>query len=146
GNADPALASVQLTASERVLVSGPGALTLGTGADAINLNVTTPNILVGGKTVTGTGSFALTTSGTVTTQGTAKLASIDDVGKVGFGGNLVVNAKAITLGTALQAESGTVMLRATNGDITLGSGAYLAARGYAKQLFDQTRYSPGGKL
>ncbi|MCP4618176.1 MAG: filamentous hemagglutinin N-terminal domain-containing protein [Bradyrhizobium sp.] len=146
GNADPALASVQLTASERVLVSGPGALTLGTGTDAINLNVTTPNILVGGKTVTGAGSFALTTSGTVTTQGTAKLASIDEVGKVGFGGNLVVNAKAITLGTALQAESGTVMLRATNGGITLGSGAYLAARGYAKQLFDQTRYSPGGKL
>ncbi|TKW80392.1 MAG: filamentous hemagglutinin N-terminal domain-containing protein, partial [Bradyrhizobium icense] len=146
GNADPARASVQLTASERVLVSGPGALTLGVGTDAVNLSVTTPNILVAGKTVTGTGSFTLSTLGTVTTQGSYALASADEVGKVGFGGNFVVNAKAITLDTGLQAESGTVMLQATNGNITLGSGAYLAARGYAKVLFDQTRYSPGGKV
>lgn len=146
GNAAPTLASTQWTASQRVLVSGPGALTFGVGTDAVNLNVTTPNILVAGKTVTGTGSFALTTRGTVTTGGSYALASTDDVGNVGFGGNFVVNAKAITVGTGLQAESGTVMLHATSGDVTLGSGAYVAARGYAKVLFDQTRYSPGGKV
>ncbi|MFX7167359.1 hypothetical protein ABTI49_20115, partial [Acinetobacter baumannii] len=42
--------------------------------------------------------------------------------------------------------SGTVLLHATSGDVTVGSGGYVAARGYAKTLFDQTRYSPGGKV
>lgn len=146
GNADPAQAGVRWTASSRVLVSGPGTLGLGVGTDALNLNISTPNILVGGKTVTGTGSFALSTLGTVTTQGSYALATATDINNIGFGGNFAINAKAITLGTALQAESGTVLLHATGGDVTLGSGAYLAARGYAKVLFDQTRYSPGGKV
>lgn len=146
GNADPARAGVQWTASSRVLVSGPGALGLGIGTDALNLNISAPNILVAGKTVTGAGSFALSTLGTVTTQGSYALASAADINNVGFGGNFAINAKAITLGTALQAESGAVLLHATGGDVTLASGAYLAARGYAKVLFDQTRYTPGGKV
>ncbi len=63
GHANPTLAGMQWMASQRVLVSGPGTLTLGVGSDAVNLNVTTPDILVGGNTVSGTGSFALTTLG-----------------------------------------------------------------------------------
>ncbi len=39
-----------------------------------------------------------------------------------------------------------MLLHATSGDVSLGSGAYVAARGYAKVLFDQTIYSPGGKV
>lgn len=162
-----------LPAGSRITPLGDGTMTLGTTAsvsftttalrDVVDIKVTAPNILVGGNTsiaptlrtgtdaapgtVTATsGSFNLATLGTFTTQGVSALASTDDIGKVGFGGNLVVDASAIALGSALQAESGTVMLHATSGDITLGSGAYLAARGYAKALFDQTRYSPGGKV
>ena len=137
---------VQWNASQRVLVGASGTTTLGVGTDVVNLAVTTPNILVSGSTVNGTGSFTLTTLGTVATQGTAALATTDEVGGVGFGGKFNVNAAAITIGTALQAESGTVLLHATSGDVTVASGGYLAARGYAKALFDQTRYSPGGKI
>lgn len=162
-----------LAAGSMITPLGDGTMTLGTTAsvsftttalkDVVDVKVTTPNILVGGATsiaptlqigtpsapstvVATSGAFRLATLGTFTTQGVSALASTDDVGKVGFGGNLVVDASAIALGSALQAESGTVMLHATSGDITLASGAYLAARGYAKALFDQTRYSPGGKV
>lgn len=135
-----------LATGRMAIIAGSTTLSFTGVPDAVNVNVATPNILVSGKTATGTGSFSLSTQGTVTTTGSPKLATTDDVGSVGFGGKFTVNASAIAIGTALQAEAGAILLHATSGDVTLGSGGIIAARGYAKTLFDQVVYAPGGKV
>jgi len=139
---------VNLNASDRVLVAGPGTLTLGANADVVNVNVTTPNILVAGATATGSGSFTVTTLGNITVA--------DSVARSGpvtrpldsseIGGNFALTGASITIGNTIQAQAGTVTLEATSGDVTLGPGAYIAAGGAIKTLVDVNTFVAGGKV
>lgn len=152
-------AAVTLRATERVMVAGPGKLTLGTGADQVNLAVTTPTILVAGATAAGSGSFTLTTQGGVTLADI--VARTETAQRPGdspeIGGNLAVVAKTIAVGNTIQAQAGSVTLEATGGDVVnpdgsitqalrLTDGAYIAAGGYAKALADTVTYVAGGKV
>ena len=141
-------AAVTMTATERVSVAGPGTLTLGTGADQVNLAVRTPTVLVQSASATGSGSFTLTTQGDVTfadvvvrSETTTRPPDSPEIG-----GNLAVVARSIEVGNTIQAQAGTVTLEATTGNVTLNTGAYIAAGGYTKTLVDFTTYVAGGKV
>ena len=56
---------VNMTAANRIFVAGPGSRTRGAGDDIANLNLATHNVLVGGATASGAGSFAVTTKGNI---------------------------------------------------------------------------------
>lgn len=159
-------ANVDLNASERVVIAGPGSLTLGyneknsdgtfTFVDAVNLMVKTPLVLVAGASgasVAGAsgqtnGSFAISTGG--------GLSILDTVPQSGWGaqpadsaevgGSLALTAANITVGNVIQAQAGTITLEATKGDVTLLPHANLDAGGYAKTLIDVTTYIAGGKV
>jgi filamentous hemagglutinin family protein len=151
-------ANVDLNASERVVIAGPGSLTLGynnknsdgtfTFADAVNLNVATPLVMVTGASGTNDKSFAISAGGS--------LAILDTVPQVGFGaqpfdspqvgGSLTVTASDIRVGTVIQAQAGTISLEAMNGDLTLLPRANLFAGGFTQTLVDVTSYIAGGKV
>jgi filamentous hemagglutinin family protein len=137
---------VNLNASDRVFVAGAGALTLGAGTDVVNLNVTTPNILV--ASATGSGSFAVTTLGNITVADSAARSGLvaRPVDSSEIGGNLALTGASITIGSTIQAQAGTVTLEAKTGDVRLGPGAYIAAGGSRKTLVDVDTYVAGGKV
>lgn len=156
---------VNLAASDQVLFSNQGALTLGTGADAVGLQMVTPLVAVGGKTSKGGGSFVVATSGTVNigdaivgdpNNPPVRANPPKDSGDTG--GSLRIKGSSVNIGgfaddqgkqrsgSVIQAQSGSITLEATQGDVTLDHNAYLSARGYAKNLIDTTTYLPGGKI
>ncbi|MFD2183682.1 filamentous haemagglutinin family protein [Rhodoplanes azumiensis] len=147
------------TASRQMRVAASGTLGLGfdparldatTGAPpstapAVALTVTTPSILVAGASATGTGSqFALITKGQA--RFTGRSGTDEPAPGAELGGSFAVTAAGIVLDTVLQAQSGTLALTATTGDVVLGDHAFVAAGGYAKTMVDQTVYVMGGKL
>jgi filamentous hemagglutinin family protein len=136
---------VEWNASERVFFGSSGALTLGAGADQVDLNVASPNILVGGNTASGTGSFALNTQGVVTFT-RPDGAAVEPAASDEIGGNLAITASSINLGSTIQAQAGTLTLRATTGNVSLQDGAFVAAGGYKKTLVDADTYVAGGKV
>jgi filamentous hemagglutinin family protein len=137
---------VNWNASERVFVGGSGALTLGSGADQVDLSVTTPNILVGSQSASGNGSqFVLSTQGHVAIA-RPDGAPIEPVASSEIGGNLAITAGSIFNTGTIQAQAGTLTLRATTGDVTLGEGAFIAAGGYKKTLIDVETHVAGGKV
>lgn len=156
---------VNLAASDQVLFKNQGALTLGTGADVVGLQIVTPLVSVGGNTSKGGGSFVVATSGAVNIGD----AIVGDPGNPPVranaprdsgdtGGSLLVKGGSVNVGgfaddqgkqrsgSVIQAQSGSITLEATTGDVTLDHSAYLSARGYAKNLIDTTTYLPGGKI
>lgn len=139
---------VNLNAGDRLLIAGPGALTLGAGSDVVNLNVNTPNMLVAGATSTGGGSFALTTLGNITLADSVARSgpAARPVDSSEIGGSLALIGASISIGNTIQAQAGTVTLDATSGGVTLGPGAYIAAGGAVKTLVDVNTYVAGGKV
>lgn len=156
---------VNLAASDQVLFSNQGALTLGTGADAVGLQMLTPLVAVGGNTSKGGGSFVVATSGTVNigdaivgdpNSPPVRANPPKDSGDTG--GSLLIKGSSVNIGgfaddqgkqrsgSVIQAQSGSITLEATKGDVTLDHNAYLSARGYAKNLIDTTTYLSGGKI
>lgn len=156
---------VNLAASDQVLFKNQGALTLGTGTDVVGLQIVTPLVSVGGNTSKGGGSFVVATSGAVNIGD----AIVGDPGNPPVranaprdsgdtGGSLLVKGGSVNVGgfaddqgkqrsgSVIQAQSGSITLEATTGDVTLDHNAYLSARGYAKNLIDTTTYLPGGKI
>ena len=146
---------VNLNATRRVFVKGAGSLLVGAVVDptvttpvplAINVDITTPNLLVGAGSSGGNGTgsqFALTTLGNLklTGTGSAPLPSTE------IGGNIQINAGTIMLSEAtIQAVAGTVGLDATAGNLTIGDGSLISAPGYAQVMIDEVRYTPGGKV
>jgi filamentous hemagglutinin family protein len=138
---------VDWTASNRIFLTGSGALTLGgSGATPVNLVMTTPNVLVGGATSSGAASqFTLTTLGNVTIARPAS-ASADPGTSSEIGGNFALRATSIDDSGRIQAQAGTLALEATTGNLTLESGARIAAGGFAKTLIDVTEYVSGGTV
>jgi filamentous hemagglutinin family protein len=140
---------VNLSASDRVLLAGPGGLTLGAGTDVVDFNVATPSILVAGATgATGTRSFAVSTNGNIRIgnpfTGTGVAQRPADSTEIG--GNLALTGASITIGSTIQAQAGTVTLEAKSGDVALVAGAYIAAGGAVKTLVDVNTYVAGGKV
>ena len=137
--------TVNWTAADRVLVGKPGSLTLGTGADKVDLTVTTPAIVVAGATASGSGSFAITTLGAASIGlPSGQSAQVPTTNE--FGGNFSLTAASIDHSGVIQARAGSVTLQATTGDVTLGAGSYIAAGGYRKTLVDSDVFVPGGKV
>lgn len=138
---------VAWSASNQIMLAGSGALNLvGSSAAPINLAITTPNIVVGSATVTGTGSaFKLTTAGNVTIARPVGAAANPGASSQ-IGGSFTLTAASIDDAGTIQAQAGTLSLEATTGNLTLESGAYIAAGGYAKTLGDVTTYVPGGTV
>ncbi|MBR1089231.1 filamentous hemagglutinin family protein [Bradyrhizobium manausense] len=138
---------VNWSASKQILLAGSGAMTLGSsGAVPVNLSITTPDLLVGSATASGTGSqFILTTLGNVGIARPAG-ASADPGASSQIGGNFVLKAASIDVSGTIQAQAGTLGLEATSGDVRLDNGAWIAAGGYAKTLIDATQYVAGGKV
>lgn len=139
---------VNLAASERVVVSGQGALNFGTGSDAVGVQVTTPLVLVSGSTAKGGGSFSIATSGAMSFGGGANAAAIASQPVDGsyVGGSLTVAGRSVSVDNVIQAKAGLITLHASDNDVTLGNNAYLSAGGYAKPMVDITTYLPGGKV
>ncbi|ABD88542.1 filamentous haemagglutinin family protein [Rhodopseudomonas palustris] len=135
-------------ASDRVLVAGSGALTLGTATDKVDFTVTTPTILVASATVSGTKSFGITTLGNVILADTTPRSGAVDrpTDSAETNGVFAITAASISVGNTIQAQAGTITLDATAGDVTLQTGAYLAAGGYKKTLIDVDTYVAGGKV
>lgn len=138
---------VDLTATSRIFLTGSGALTLGSsGATPVNLAMTTPNILVGGATASGTGSqFTLTTLGNVTIARPAGSQADPGISSQ-IGGNFALKAASIDDAGTIQAQAGTLSLQATTGNLTLDDGARIAAGGFAKTLNDVTTFVYGGTV
>ncbi|NJL07246.1 MAG: filamentous hemagglutinin N-terminal domain-containing protein [Methylacidiphilales bacterium] len=114
---------VNWTASEQVSIEKSGTLTLGTGTEIVDLAVTAPNILVGGATATGTeGQFALVTAGDVTIERPAGAQAVPEA-SAEIGGIFAITAANITHSGTIQVQAGTLTLRATTGDVTLGEAA-----------------------
>ncbi|BBF93154.1 filamentous haemagglutinin family protein [Blastochloris tepida] len=137
---------VDWAADERVLVAESGTMKLGSGSDAVGLSVITPNILVAGATATGTGGqFALVTAGNVAIARPAGAEAAPEA-STEIGGKFAITAASIVQSGTIQAQAGTVTLRATTGDVVLGEGGYIAAGGYRKTLVDVDTYVAGGKV
>ncbi|MCK9917202.1 filamentous hemagglutinin family protein [Microbacteriaceae bacterium K1510] len=140
--------TVSFNASDRVYVSGTGGLTLGAATDAVALNITTPLLLVGGRTSGGKGTgaeFALLTNGGVRLARPVGALS-EPVISDDIGGNLRLEAARIDIASTVQAQAGTLSFKATTGDITLDDGAFIAAGGYKKTLVDYDTYVAAGKV
>nr|WP_246250208.1 filamentous haemagglutinin family protein [Bradyrhizobium cajani] len=142
--------SVGLTASDRVLVKGPGMLTLGvSNTDKVDLTVTTPSMLVAGATATKSQSFAITGyAGNVTIEDIVPRTGVAErpADSSEVGGSLQITASNITVASTIQAQGGTITLNAIAGNLELKAGAYLSAAGYKKTLVDVDTYAPGGKV
>ncbi|OAF02723.1 hypothetical protein AYJ54_25965 [Bradyrhizobium centrolobii] len=142
--------SVGMSASDRVLVKGPGMLALGISTtDKVDLTVTTPSMLIAGATGTNSQSFAIRGyAGNVTIQDSAARSGVADRpgDSTEVGGSLQVTASNITIASTVQAQGGTITLNAIAGNVELKSGAYLSAGGYKKTLVDVDTYAPGGKI
>lgn len=63
-----------------------------------------------------------------------------------LGGAMRFTGGTVTVETPIRANSGTLNLRASAGDVTLGDGATLDAGGVARDFFDVTRHTSGGVL
>ncbi|MDO8932570.1 MAG: hypothetical protein Q7U97_09270, partial [Rhodocyclaceae bacterium] len=144
---------VNLIAASRVLIAGPGSLTLGAAqladtSPAVRFAVGTPSILVAGATSTGTGSFAISTNGDIVVATLLPVEGIPDrpADSAETGGNLLLKGANVVVGSTIQAQAGTITLHATAGDVSLARHGNLAAGGYKKTLVDVDTYMAGGKV
>lgn len=142
--------SVGMSASERVLVKGPGALALGVNnTDKVDLAITTPSVLVAGASGGKSQSFSITGyAGNVTIRDSVTRTGAVErpADSTEVGGSLQVTAANITIASTIQAQGGTITLSAIAGNLELEKGAYLSAAGYKKTLVDVDTYAPGGKV
>lgn len=142
--------NVGLSASDRVVVRGPGTLTLGvTNTDKVDLTITTPSVLVAGATGAKSQSFAITDyAGNVVIQDSVVRNGVASRPADGteVGGSLNITGSNVTVASTIQAQGGTIALYAIAGNVELKSGAYLAAGGYKKTLVDVDTHVSGGKI
>jgi filamentous hemagglutinin family protein len=141
---------VDLFASDRILIAGPGSLTFGvSNTDKVDLTVTTPSVLVAGATAANSRGFAVTSlAGNVSVVDTvARSGPVDrPADSTETGGSLEITASSVTVGSTIQAQAGSITLNAIAGNVTLNAGAYLAAGGAKKTLVDVDTYLAGGKV
>ena len=140
--------SVNLFASNTVVVKGPGGMTLGANGDKVDLTITTPGILVAAATAANSQGFSLSTSGNVSVLDSVARSGVVDrpADSSEIGGRLAITGSNVTIGSTIQAQAGTITLNAIAGNVTLAAGAYLAAGGYKQTLVDVDNYGAGGKV
>ncbi|OYU88236.1 MAG: filamentous hemagglutinin [Bradyrhizobiaceae bacterium PARB1] len=139
---------VKLTASEQVVASGKGSLSVfhRQGAyDAVNgYSRTGGNLIVSTPVLTGTAGAVhrLAAGGTMTVAGTAT-ATADSI--AALGAQIELAAQSVIVDTAIVLPSGRLTV-AAEGNVTLGAGARIDMSGREVKFFDVSKYSWGGDL
>lgn len=151
--------AVVMAADSRVFARNSGLLQLGlngrdvngnfTDPAVVNLNMTTPNLLVGAATSSGVGTgsqFVIGTRGDVVVARPGGAVAEPDV-TTENGGSLEIDASSLVLAGTIQAQAGTVLVHTSgSGGITLTDSARIAAGGFKQSFFDVDRFLPGGKV
>ncbi|HVU24583.1 MAG TPA: filamentous hemagglutinin family protein [Opitutus sp.] len=76
---------------------------------------------------------------TITHSGAATVSS-------GLGAYLTLTGQSVTANSDILLPSGSLTLRATSGDLSVGSGSRLDVSGTAKTFYDLTKFTNGGAL
>lgn len=125
--------TVAMTARRGMTGEGEGSFDFG----SLDVELNTPVFLADQRadtTLVTTGNLAVNRA-----EGTALDAAP-------LGGALTLTGGTLDLGTAMRANAGTVSLRATSGDLTLGDGALVDVSGVGQDYFDVTLYAPAGTI
>lgn len=65
-------------------------------------------------------------------------------GSIGTGAQIRLTGGSLLFDTVAMTPSGSIILHAVSGDLTLGANARISAAGLAQDFIDVVRYSPGG--
>ncbi len=138
---------VNWSAAKQIFVQNSGGLTFGAGGAAVNVSMSTPDILVGGATSSGAGSqFVLSTLGNVTINTPSGSRTVPTASSQ-IGGSLGITAGSIFDNGTIQAQAGTLSLDATGScGLMLGADAFVEAGGYKVSLRDVDTFVAGGKV
>lgn len=112
----------------------------GTGGLAVqgNVTVTAPLLtgaLAANQTLTASGSLTLAT----TANATATVPA-------GLGASLILTGASVSANSTISLPSGALTLRATGGDLSVGSGGRLDVGGTAQTFFDLVQTTDGGQI
>ena len=125
-------AGVAFNATGGVLGQGTGGLTV-----QGNLSVTTP--LITGATAA---NQTLSAGGVLTLAAAASNSTVTP----GLGASLAFTGASVSANSTVTLPSGDLTLRATSGDLAVGSGGRLDVSGTAQTFYDLTKYTDGGQL
>jgi hypothetical protein len=126
--------SVSASASNGVLTQGKGSFDAGGAA----LAVKTPVLIADAGS-----DYTLQTTGALSAQqqgGGTPLALTP------LGGSVSLSGGTVDLDTMVQALGGDIALRATSGNLSLGSSADLSVHGQAKTFYDTTQFAGAGQI
>ncbi len=129
-------AEVALNASEGIRVRDTGSF-----ATPGALEITTPVIAAGAAA-----NQSIEAAGALTMQ--TPLDATETKFASGLGGTLALTGASVVANTNILLPSGSLTLRAMNGDVTIGNRAEtrLDVGGTAKQFYDLVRYTGGGQI
>ncbi len=125
-------ANVTFTASGGVVGQGTGGL-----AVQGNVSVTAP--LITGATAS---SQALTASGALTLAGATSNATVTS----GLGASLALTGANVSANSTIALPSGVLTVRATSGDLTVGSAGRIDLGGTTQTFYDLAKSTDGGQL
>ena len=114
-----------------------GVLGQGTGGLAVQGNVTVTAPLFTGATAA---TQSLTAGGALTLTAAASTATVTP----GLGASLAFTGGSVSTNGTFKLPSGALSLRATSGDVSVGSGGALDVSGTAQTFYDLTKYTDGG--
>lgn len=118
------LGQVAMTAASGILFSGSGSVAAGSA----NVTLTTPAIVAdtgAAQSFTTTGALVLAPTG----------GALPTLASTMLGGKIALTGGSLTVSNAILAPGGSITLEASSGDVTLASGALVAARGSRVSLF-----------
>lgn len=124
--------SVGMTGSSGLLAAADGSL-IGEGAITISAPIIAASQGIN-YSISATGGLL-----DIQSLGTASLAS-------GLGSNLSLTGTSVTINSRITLPSGILKVTATEGDITIDSGADLDVAGSAHTFYDITRYADAGLI
>jgi filamentous hemagglutinin len=123
-------AGVSLNASGGILVQGTGGL-----ATQGALTMTTPWL---------TGATGANQK--IAAGGTLSIGGSSTAAPANLGASLALQGTTVTDTSNIVLPSGTLTLRATGGDVTVGAGGVLDVSGTAQTIFGATQYTSGGQI
>ena len=125
-------ASVAFNATGGVMGQGTGDLT-------VQGNVTVNAPRVTGATAS---NQSLTASGALTLAAASGNATVTP----GLGANLALTGASVSANSTITLPSGALSVRATSGDLSVGSGGRLDVSGTTLTFYDLTKFTGGGQL
>lgn len=125
-------ANVTLNATGGVLGQGTGGLTV-----QGNVALTAP--LLTGATAA---NQSLTASGTFTLAGTTSIATVAP----GLGASFSLTGASVSANNTVSLPSGTLSVRATTGDLTVGGTGRFDVSGTTQTFYDLTTFTDGGQI